>query len=111
MNELQAAFRSEFASASGGLDHIGTGELDRGPQVSRASHLHERRVLRHDDRRLDPEQCSVVSHALGMIPGRHRDNSATVGDPEKPVSGAATFEGTRVLQVLKLQKDFGTADL
>jgi len=39
--------------------------------------LDERRALRHDDRRRDPESPGMVGDPLGMITGGHRNDSGT----------------------------------
>ena len=74
--------------------------------------LGDRRPLRHEDGRLDPEQLGRQRHALRVVARGRRDHAVgalLVGEPGDPGVGAAHLERARALEVLALEPHLAAA--
>ena len=76
--------------------------------------LHDRRVHGHDDGRGDAKALGVIGKALGVVAGRHRNDTAfaLVGiERQELVERTAFLERRGKLQILELEPDFSPGQL
>ena len=72
----RAALGGQPLGLGGGLGQVGAVQHDAGAEHLGALHLHERRVRGHHDGGLDAEPGRVAGDGLGVVAGRHGDDTA-----------------------------------
>src|SRR5581483_7438159 len=90
-----------------------TVENHLGAVTTRVHHLDAGRVARHHDHRRYTESTSVVGHALRVVAGRGRDDTACTllgAQRQKFVERAALLETGGELVILELQVDLRAGD-
>ena len=113
MHEDEVLFLRQIVREGGSLRQRLTFQQNARLVMPRARHLGERRRLRHDDGRRNPELLGVIGDRLRMIAGGHGDHAASrfLGRKrQQPVGGAALLERRSELQVLELDPDIGADD-
>ena len=90
------------------------GNDDLGAVTPGVLDLHHRRADRHHDGSGNAEKVCVISHALRVIAGRHRDHAAPPlvrRQRQQAIERAALLEGGRELEVFEFEPEIAAADL
>ena len=108
VDQRQAARLDELADKFFAFIEIAAFKNDLGAVRAGARYFRKRRLRRHHDHCGNAHLAGVIGHRLGMVSGRHGDDSALprfIGQRLHRDKGAAGLEGRGVLEVFKLQLD------
>ena len=114
MDERRALRLDERECSRERLLEVGALKLGLRAVVLRRLDLRHRRVLRHEDRRLDAGLARGPGDRLAVIAGAGRDDAGAALAPRERrdlVDGAADLERAGALQVLGLERDVAPDEL
>ncbi|MPM04481.1 hypothetical protein SDC9_50758 [bioreactor metagenome] len=108
VNEGVALFRLDLVELLVALDGVEPVEDHFSAEGLRPLDLRLGGVLGKDEGGLDAEHLRRVGHALGVVPGGRGDDALRpllVGEGEDLVGGSTDLEGSRKLEILRLEVD------